>query len=119
MIGIKVKGIISEEKVTLPEMRSVLLRVESERLAAEKEMSYEFRRSIEHANQLAKTDPEKSRDLVTELTKMEKMKPEIAYRIANIMPKSRDEVRAIFAKERFTLSPEEIDSIIELVTTHF
>jgi DNA-directed RNA polymerase subunit F len=119
VIGIKVKGIISEEKVTLPEMRSVLLRVESERLAAEKEMSYEFRRSIEHANQLAKTDPEKSRDLVTELTKMEKMKPEIAYRIANIMPKSRDEVRAIFAKERFTLSPEEIDSIIELVTTHF
>jgi hypothetical protein len=78
VIGIKVKGIISEEKVTLPEMRSVLLRVESERLAAEKEMSYEFRRSIEHANQLAKTDPEKSRDLVTGLTKMEKMKPEIA-----------------------------------------
>ena len=119
MIGIKVKGIISEEKVTLPEMRSVLLRVESERLAAEKEMSYEFRRSIEHANQLAKTDPEKSRDLVTELTKMEKMKPEIAYRIANIMPKSRDEVRAIYAKERYTLTPEEIDSIIELVVTHF
>ena len=119
MIGIKVKGIISEEKVTLPEMRSVLLRVESDRLAAEKEMSYEFRRSIEHANQLAKTDPDKSRDLVTELVKMEKMKPEIAYRIANIMPKTRDEVRAIFAKERFTLSPEEIDSIIELVITHF
>ena len=119
MIGIKVKGIISEEKVTLPEMRSVLLRVESERLAAEKEMSYEFRRSIEHANQLAKTDPEKSRDLVTGLTKMEKMKPEIAYRIANIMPKTRDEVRAIFAKERYTLTPEEIDSIIELVITHF
>ncbi len=115
----KVKGIISEEKVTLPEMRSVLLRVESERLAAEKEMSYEFRRSIEHANQLSKTDPEKSRDLVAELIKMEKMKPEIAYRIANIMPKTRDEVRAIFAKERFTLSPEEIDSIIELVITHF
>ena len=42
----KVKGIISEEKVTLPEMRDVILGVESERLAAEKEMSYEFRRSI-------------------------------------------------------------------------
>ena len=49
----KVKGIISEEKVTLPEMRSVLTGVEAERIAAEKEMSYEFRRSIEHANQLA------------------------------------------------------------------
>lgn len=115
----KVKGIISEEKVTLPEMRGVLLGVESERIAAEKEMSYEFRRSIEHVNQLAKTTPEKATDLVSELTKMEKMKPEIAYRIANIMPKSRDEVRAIFAKERYTLSPEELDKIIELVMTHF
>lgn len=115
----KVKGIVSEEKVTLPEMRDVILGVESERLAAEKEMSYEFRRSIEHANQLAKTNPEKSRDLVAELGKMEKMKPEIAYRIANIMPKSRDEVRAIFAKERYTLTPEELDTIIELVMTHF
>ncbi len=115
----KVKGIISEEKVTLPELRSVLVGVEAERIAAEKEMSYEVRRSVEHANQLAKTTPEKSRDLVAQLQQMEKMKPEIAYRIANIMPKTRDEVRAIFAKERFTLTPEEIDSIIEMVATHF
>ena len=115
----KVKAVISEERVTLPEIRSVLLRVESERLAAEKEMSYEFRRSMEHANTLSKTDPEKARDLVAELVKMEKMKPEIAYRIANIMPKTRDEVRAIFAKERYTLTPEELDKIIELVMTHF
>lgn len=82
-------------------------------------MSYEFRRSIEHANQLAKTTPEKAQALVSDLLKMEKMKPEIAYRIANIMPKSRDEVRAIFAKERYTLLPEELDKIIETVMTHF
>ena len=115
----KVKGIISEERVTLPEMRAVLLGVEAERIAAEKETSYEFRRSIEHANQLAKTTPKKAQDLVEELVKMEKMKPEIAYRIANIMPKTRDEVRAIFAKERYTLSPEELDKIIEQVMAHF
>jgi DNA-directed RNA polymerase subunit F len=115
----KVKGIISEEKVTLPQMREVLQAVESQRIAAEKEMTYEFRRSIEHANQLAKTTPEKSLALVQELQKLEKMKPEIAYRIANIMPRTRDELRAIYAKERFTLSPEELDSILEIVTTHF
>ncbi|MHB8164280.1 MAG: RNA polymerase Rpb4 family protein [Methanoregula sp.] len=115
----KVKGIISEEKVTLPEVRGVLLAVESERVAAEKEMSYEFRRCIEHANQLTKTTPEKAQALVAGLLKMEKMKPEIAYRIANIMPKTRDEVRAIYAKERFTLLPEEVDAIVELVMTHF
>jgi DNA-directed RNA polymerase subunit F len=115
----KVKGIISEERVTLPAVRSTLLGVESERIAAEKEMSYEFRRSIEHANKLAKTSPEKADALVAELLKMEKMKPEIAYRIANIMPKTRDEVRAIFAKERYNLTPEELDTIIEKVMAHF
>ena len=115
----KVKGINSEERVTLPAVRSVLLGVESERIAAEKEMSYEFRRSIEHANKLAKTSPEKSDALVAELLKMEKMKPEIAYRIANIMPKTRDEVLAIFAKERYNLTPEELDKIIEQVMAHF
>lgn len=115
----KVKGVLSEEKVTLPDLRAALQGVESERIVAEKELSYEFRRSMEHANQLAKTTPEKSRELTEKLLKLEKMKPEIAYRIANIMPKSRDEVRAIFAKERFTLSPEEIDSIIDLVMAHF
>jgi DNA-directed RNA polymerase subunit F len=115
----KVKAIISEEKVTLPQVREILLGVESQRIAAEKEMAYEFRRSIEHANQLAKTPPEKSQALVAELQKLEKMKPEIAYRITNIMPRTRDELRAIYAKERFTLSPEELDSILEIVTSHF
>jgi DNA-directed RNA polymerase subunit F len=115
----KVKAIISEEKVTLPQVREVLLGVESQRIAAEKEMAYEFRRSIEHANHLAKTPPEKSQALVAELQKLEKMKPEIAYRITNIMPRTRDELRAIYAKERFTLSPEELDSILEIVTSHF
>lgn len=115
----KVKGILSEEKVTLPQVREILQGVEAQRIAAEKEMSYEFRRSLEHANQLAKTTPEKSVDLVQELQKLEKMKPEIAYRIANIMPRTRDELRAIYAKERFTLLPEELDTILQIVANHF
>ena len=115
----KVKALTSEEKVTLPQVRELLQGVEAQRIAAEKEMSYEFRRSLEHANTLSKTTPEKSKDLVQELLKLEKMKPEIAYRIANIMPKTRDELRAIYAKERFTLSPEELDSILQIVITRF
>ena len=115
----KVKGIRSEEKVTLPQVREILQGVEAQRISAEKELSYEFRRSLEHANTLSKTTPEKSVALVQELSKLEKMKPEIAYRIANIMPRTRDELRAIYAKERFTLSPEELDSILQIVANHF
>ncbi len=115
----KVKAVQSEEKVTLPEVREVLLRVEADRLGLEREMSYELRRSIEHANLLAKTTSEKAQALVEALTGLEKMRPEIAYRIANLMPRSRDELRAIYAKERFTLTGEELDQIIEIVLTHF
>ncbi|HOD85457.1 MAG TPA: RNA polymerase Rpb4 family protein, partial [Methanoculleus sp.] len=60
-----------------------------------------------------------ARALVAELMKLEKMKEDIAYRIANLMPRTRDELRAIYAKERFNLTTEELDEILELVMTHF
>ncbi|MDG6257325.1 MAG: RNA polymerase Rpb4 family protein [Methanomicrobiaceae archaeon] len=115
----RVKGISSEERVTLPEVRETLLSIEARRLDEGEEMSYELRKSIEHANLLAKTSAENARNLVEELVKLEKMKPDIAFRIANVMPRTRDELRAIYAKERFTLSGEELDEIIDLVMAHF
>lgn len=115
----KVKRIVSEERMLLPELRDTLLSVEAARLESGEEMSYEFRKSIEHANQLSKTSSEKARALVTELLKLEKMKEDIAYRIANLMPRTRDELRAIYAKERFNLTTEELDEILDLVMTHF
>lgn len=114
----KVKAVLSEERVTLSEVREVLLQVEAERIASEKEMSYELRKSIEHANQTSKMPAEKSEELVKELLALEKMKPDIAYRIANVAPRSRDEVRAIYAKEKFSLTGEELDSIVGIVKAY-
>ncbi|HQN90966.1 MAG TPA: RNA polymerase Rpb4 family protein [Methanoculleus sp.] len=115
----KVKRVVSEERILLPEVRDILLAVEAARLESGDEMSYELRKSIEHANHLSKTSAEKARALVAELMKLEKMKEDIAYRIANLMPRTRDELRAIYAKERFNLTTEELDEILELVMTHF
>jgi DNA-directed RNA polymerase subunit F len=114
----KVKAVLSEERVTLSEVRDILMQVEAERIASEKEMSYELRKSIEHANQTSKMPAEKSRELVKELLTLEKMKPDIAYRIANIAPRSRDEVRAIYAKEKFSLTGEELDAIVGIVKAY-
>ncbi len=114
----KVKAFISEERVTLPEIREVLLKIEANRLESGKEMSYELRKSIEHVNHLAKLSPDASKTLLNALLEHEKMKPEIAYRIVNLMPRNRDELRAIYAKERFTLTPEELDAILDLVSAH-
>jgi len=49
------------------------------------------------------------------LIKLEKMKPEIAFRIADILPQSNDEVRSIYAKERYTLTEQELKQILEIV----
>ena len=43
----------------------------------------------------------------------------MALRIANTMPRTRDEVRAVFGKDKFAHTTEELDQIIDLVITHF
>ena len=115
----KIKGILRENAITLPELKEELLNVEAARLEKGKEMSYELRRSIEHANQITKTSSEKSQELVQALLQLEKVKPDVAYRIANVMPRTRDEVRAAFGRDKFSHTPEELDEIIDLVISHF
>lgn len=115
----KIKGILQEKAITLPELKEKLLNVEALRLEKGKEMSYELRRSIEHANQISKTSAEKSAELVQALVQLDKVKPDVAYRLASIMPRTRDEVRAVFGRDKFSHTPEELDAIIDLVITHF
>jgi DNA-directed RNA polymerase subunit F len=114
----RVKAVLGEERISLAELKEVLSQVAEARQEDATEMSYELRRSIDHATHLAKNSPGQAKDLLAALMKLEKMKPDIAYRIANIMPRTRDELRAIYAKERFTLTGEELDQILSLVSEH-
>jgi len=115
----KVKKIISEDMMTLPELRVELIAIREKRSVGElddepsRSIPYELRKSIDHADSLSKCSVETAKSLLSILGSMEKTKPEIACRIVNIMPKSRDEIRAIYAKERFTLLPEDLDQILD------
>jgi DNA-directed RNA polymerase subunit F len=108
-----VKNILKEELLTLAEVRTILDEIRTRR-ASEEELGYELRRAIRHAELFAKGTAEESRLMVDELTKLEKMNPEIAIKIADIRPKTRDELRAIYAKERYNLSEEELDAILDI-----
>ncbi|MDR0438893.1 MAG: RNA polymerase Rpb4 family protein [Methanocalculaceae archaeon] len=121
----KVKKIISGEMMSLPELREVLISIRDQRANEGSEtktstrmMSYELRKSIDHADSLGKCDPATSRVLIDELNNLGKIRPEISYRIVNIMPKNRDELRAIYAKERYTLLPEDLDKILDVLRQH-
>ncbi|HJJ88537.1 MAG TPA: RNA polymerase Rpb4 family protein [Methanocorpusculum sp.] len=121
----KVKKVISEEMISLPELREELISIRDKRAGGDNEvetpnrkMSYELRKSIDHADNLGKCDPKSAKILIEKLNGLEKMRADIAYRIVNIMPKNRDELRAIYAKERYTLFPEELDQILNILRNH-
>ena len=100
--------------MTLAEVKEALDEIRLKR-ADEEELGYELRRAIRHAELFARGTAEESRRMVEELTKLEKMTQEIAVKIADIRPITKDELRAIYAKERFTLSEEELNGILEIV----
>lgn len=110
-----VKQVLKEDALTLSEVKDILENIKEEREKEGKELGYELRKAISHAESFSRIDVNKSRELVNELMKLEKMKPEIAIRIADILPLSNDEIRTIYAKERYTLSEEELKNILDLV----
>jgi DNA-directed RNA polymerase subunit F len=109
-----VKAVLKEEPLTLAEVKELLDEIKLKR-ADEEELGYELRRAIRHAELFAHGAAEESKRMVEELMKLEKMTSEIAIKIADIRPNTKDELRAIYAKERFTLSEEELNGILEIV----
>jgi len=109
-----VKSVLQEDLLTLAEVKDILDQIRDKR-SDEEELGYELRRAIRHAELFSKGTAEESRAVVAELIKLEKMNLEIAVKIADIKPVNKDELRAIYAKERFTLSEEELDNILEII----
>lgn len=113
-----IKKVESEELLTLPEVKEVLNTIRDEREKAGIELRYEQKRAVEHANQFSRISGKDSRDMVNELLTLEKMKIDIAIKIASLCPKTKDELRSIYAKERFTLTDAELKSILDIVAKY-
>ncbi|MHC1599544.1 MAG: RNA polymerase Rpb4 family protein [Candidatus Methanospirareceae archaeon] len=120
-----VKEVLNESVLTLAEAKETLnaLRTRSEVTKKkegeeEEEMRYERRKASEHTTKFAKGGAKESRALINELLGLAKMKEPIAIRIADLLPKSPNEVRAIYAKERFTLTEADIEKILDCVARY-
>ena len=113
------KEVREEEYVTTPEAKELLAEVENERAVAEdREMRYELARAIEHVNRFAELDVEGSRELVEELRGIEKVDGATAYKVANLLPADRDELRSVFAQERYSLDGAELDEVLDVVAKY-
>ena len=109
---------LAEAKETLNALRTSGEETKKEEGEEETEIRYERRKATEHTTKFAKGGAKESRALINELLGLAKVKEGIAIRIADLMPKSPNEVRAIYAKERFTLTEVDIEGILDCVVKY-
>jgi DNA-directed RNA polymerase subunit F len=101
--------------VSLSEVKNILKKVEKER----EELLYEQKIALEHARKFVKLNVKKNNDMVRELSNLDFIQEIHAYKIADILPTSEDDVKTIFAKERITLDENETKKILEIVKKHY
>jgi len=110
------KEIRDQEYLTMAEAKAILEDLEADRAEDEdREMRYELARAIDHVNRFAVLDPEETKQLVEDLEAIEKVDEATAYKIANLRPLDRDELRAVFAQERYSLNGDELDEVLDVV----
>jgi len=103
------KKLIEESQATSAVAKDILKGID------EDDLNYEQRAALDYLTKLSKLKPKKAREAVEELVKSDKVKPEIAVKIADLLPQDEDDVRAIFAKERYVLTKEEINTILKVI----
>ena len=103
-----------EQYLSLAEIRALLEREERDRGALNMEQKY----ALSHAQSFAKLPLDQIPKLVHELMAVEMMTLANAYKIADVLPGHPDDVRAVFAKERFSLSKEATDQVVQIVAQY-
>jgi len=101
--------------ITISEAKELMERIAEER-QKRAELLFETRRALKHLRTFARLPAEKAKELVEELLKLPQVpNKEIAVKIVDIMPRIPDEIRIIYAKDKITLTPEEIEQILEVL----
>lgn len=96
--------------LTVSEVKEIL-----EAEGAKRELNFEQKTALQHAVMFTKLPADKARKLAGELAKIENISESMAVKIADLLPAHVDDVRIIFARERFTINPKTIDEILKTV----
>ena len=108
------KATHEEKPISLSEVKAKLNKISKER----EELNYEQKIALEHAIKFAKLPVNKTKELINELSKDDFLKENHVYKIADILPKTIDDVKTIFAKERLNLDDNQIKKILEIVAKY-
>lgn len=103
---------LSESFVTAAEARHSLEKRNVENLTYEQKICLDFLKKY------VRMPVEKAKELMKELQKIGRIDARQASMITNLLPKTKEDVKLIFSKERTTLSDAEITKVLEAVKKH-
>ena len=112
---------MTERYVTIAEVRDLLEEVAESRkgsaglLEDEDVLLASQKAALDHAQKVSTISLEDANKIIEEVSQIEEVTDAIAVKIADILPKYPEDVRAIFSKERINLSNDKINQIIEIV----
>ena len=102
---------MSEQYVTLAEVRDLL----TEELDKRGDLSTIQKAAMTHAQTIAKITKEQADEIIKRVSELEFVNEVTSYKIADILPKYPEDVRAIFSKERINLESDDIQKILDAV----
>ena len=86
-----------------------------EKKSKEKELGYEQKNALEFLRKFSKITDTKTKELISELEKIGKLKERNIMAITDIMPKDMDEINLLFANEVVSLPEDSKKKILSLV----
>lgn len=101
---------MSEKYLTLAEIKE-LLKKEQEVRVLTMEQNY----ALEHATNYSRLDAKDSRKLADELVEIEQVSEALSCKLVDLMPKHKDEVNAVFLKERTSIDDTVISQILDKI----
>ncbi len=108
--------VISSEPVSIADVKNILEKRDKEVRALGEELYYEQRRALDHAQHFAKLGVTDTRKLIKEIGGLDlDLNAEQVIKFADLLPETIDDVRAIFAKERFKYEADDIRKILDVV----
>lgn len=114
----QVKEILDNEPITISEAGEILNKEVEKRKEEDRDRGYAHRRAFDHIQKFSKLDPEKAKELYNKLLNHNKVSPELAVKMTELLPKEKDLVRALYSKERFALDEETIDELLEIISEY-
>lgn len=102
--------VLAEEVVTNVEAKEIL-----ERREKVGELKYEQKNALDILRKFLRVPPEKIKQLVEDLRKVEKLRERQVVAIANFLPEDKDDLRVILQKEYSIFTNDEIDLILSTV----